>query len=211
MGCPFVEHREHVASFVAARDRAAAQPDDMGYALVKTVRLDQLKRARARADRAARNIAHALTQVCAFHAGLHCHSMPVQWPFPTQETCTRVSSMARGCWRRLMGRVGAGRIDKMATKKANKNPVLVTTAHRGVFFGYLIGAPSKAKVLLSHARNCVSWERSLRGVFGLAESGPSEQCRVGPSVETLTLFDITAVATCTPEAAAKWEASPWVR
>ena len=101
-----------------------------------------------------------------------------------------------------------GRLN-MANNTEKTNPVLVTTEHRGVFFGYLIGEPSKEKVMLSDARNCVSWERSMRGVFGLAEAGPNEQCKIGPAVAELTLWDITAVATCTPEAAARWEKSPW--
>lgn len=87
--------------------------------------------------------------------------------------------------------------------------VLVTTAHRGVFFGYLVGDPSKEKVSLTDARNCVSWEKSTRGVFGLAESGPSDRCRVGPRVGELTLWDITSVATCTPAAVQRWEACTW--
>lgn len=89
--------------------------------------------------------------------------------------------------------------------------VLVTTAHRGVFFGYLVGEPSKEKVMLTRARNCVSWTQQERGVFGLAAVGPSKECRIGPAVPSLTLMDITGVATVTPEAVERWEQSPWTR
>lgn len=89
--------------------------------------------------------------------------------------------------------------------------VLVTTEHRGVFFGYLVGEPTKERVELKKARNCVYWTQSERGVFGLAAMGPSKECRVGPAVPELTLLDITAVAAVTPEAVERWEASPWSR
>lgn len=88
-------------------------------------------------------------------------------------------------------------------------PVLVTTEHRGVFFGYLIGEPSKAQVTLARARNCLHWTADVRGFGGLASSGPSSSCRIGPAAEEMTLYDITCVAKCTPEAVQKWEESPW--
>ena len=88
-------------------------------------------------------------------------------------------------------------------------PVLVTTEHRGVFFGYMIGEAAKAKVLLQRARNCVFWDAASRGFVGLAESGPTKGCRVGPAAPEMTLFDITSVLTCTPEAVERWEAAPW--
>jgi len=87
--------------------------------------------------------------------------------------------------------------------------VLVTTEHRGVFFGYLVGEPSKEKVLLRDARNCVSWTQSERGFLGLAESGPGDGCRIGPKVPQLTLWDITGVATCTEAAVSRWERGQW--
>lgn len=92
---------------------------------------------------------------------------------------------------------------------SNEMPVLVTTEHRGVFFGYLVGEPSKEKVKLTRARNCVSWSQKELGVFGLASMGPSRQCRVGAAVPELTLYDITSVATVTPEAVTRWEGAPW--
>lgn len=88
--------------------------------------------------------------------------------------------------------------------------VVVTTEHRGVFFGYLVGEPSKEKVVLTGMRNCVYWSPDVRGFLGLARSGPSKDCKVGPSVPgQCTLFDITGVYTCTDEAVAKWEQGNW--
>jgi hypothetical protein len=93
--------------------------------------------------------------------------------------------------------------------KKSSTPVLVTTAHRGVFFGYLESEPSTEKILLSRARNCVQWSTDLRGFGGLAVQGPSQKCRVGPAMSTLTLYDITSIAECTPEAVEAWEQAPW--
>jgi hypothetical protein len=98
--------------------------------------------------------------------------------------------------------------DKMTEKG---KPVLVTTAHHGVFFGYLVGEPSKERVILLHGRNCLYWSTDERGFLGLAESGPSDKCRVGPAAVDITLYDITSVTTCTAKAVEAWEAAPWAK
>lgn len=92
----------------------------------------------------------------------------------------------------------------------SQRPVLVTTAHRGVFFGYLVGEPSKAHVVIDKARNVTYWDPSVRSFLGLAARGPSAKCRVSPAAGAAsTLYDITGVFVCTPEAVTKFEASPW--
>jgi hypothetical protein len=90
-------------------------------------------------------------------------------------------------------------------------PVLVTTAHRGVFFGYLDGMPDSLPefVDLTNARNCIYWSRDVKGFLGLAVSGPTSSCRIGPKVESLRLYDITSVAAVTDDAQERWEDSPW--
>jgi hypothetical protein len=91
-----------------------------------------------------------------------------------------------------------------------KTPVLVTTAHRGVFFGYLVGEPSKAQVVIDKARNVTYWDASVRSFLGLASQGPGAKCRIsGPAGAASTLYDITGVFVCTPEAVAKFEQGPW--
>ena len=87
--------------------------------------------------------------------------------------------------------------------------VLVTTAHRGVFFGYLNRPPTKAEVVLDRVRNVTYWDVATRSFLGLAASGPTDQCRVSAAAGRSTLYDITGVFTCTPEAVAKFEAGPW--
>lgn len=88
-------------------------------------------------------------------------------------------------------------------------PVLVTTQHRGVFFGYLNGEAAKESLVLSRARNCVYWSPEIRGFLGLAVTGPQNACRVGPAVDELTIYDVTSVVACTEEAVKAWEAAPW--
>lgn len=96
------------------------------------------------------------------------------------------------------------------TKQAEGRPVVVTTAHRGVFFGYLVGDPKKEQVVIGRARNVTYWDTSTRSFLGLAAQGPTDKCRVSAAAgDASTLFDITGVFVCTPEAVAKFEAGPW--
>jgi hypothetical protein len=85
--------------------------------------------------------------------------------------------------------------------------VVVTTAHRGVFFGY--GTCFDGEIIkLRAARLCVSWTSDLRGFMGLAAFGPSKNCRIGPAAD-IELRAITSVVACTDEAVLRWEAAPW--
>lgn len=102
-----------------------------------------------------------------------------------------------------------------AKKTAHKAPalaeiaVLVTTEHRGVFFGYATDV-SGDTIDLRAARNCIYWPSSTKGFLGLASDGPGEGSKIGPAAN-LQLRKITSVAQVTPEAVAKWEQAPWAR
>lgn len=87
--------------------------------------------------------------------------------------------------------------------------VLVTTAHRGVFFGYATDIDGET-ITLKRARNCIQW-RGIKGFLALTTDGPSKDCRIGPAAEELQLRNITSVALCTPGAVKAWEAAPWSR
>jgi hypothetical protein len=93
------------------------------------------------------------------------------------------------------------------TKKLKERPVMVTTAHRGVFFGYATKTDGPT-ITLARARNCVYWSADVKGFLGLAATGPSVSCRIGQAAD-ITLRDITCVAEVTPVAVAKWESEPW--
>jgi len=81
-------------------------------------------------------------------------------------------------------------------------PVIVTTAHRGVFFGYLAdGEDDRSKVVkLRDLRNVIKWT-GTRGFLGLAESGPEPESRLGATAPEAVLQDVTSVVSCTEQAA----------
>jgi hypothetical protein len=92
-----------------------------------------------------------------------------------------------------------------------KKPVMVTTLHRGVFFGYT-STPidiGRDTIVLELARNAIDWSADVRGVFGLAVYGPSAKCRIGPAVPVLHLRDVTSITEVSPDAVDRWEAAPW--
>ena len=97
------------------------------------------------------------------------------------------------------------RKDTMATKK--ERAVLVTTEYRGVFFGYATITGGNV-INLKRARNCIYWSADVKGFLGLASTGPSKGCKIGPPAD-IELRKITCVAEMTPTAVAAWENAPW--
>ena len=92
----------------------------------------------------------------------------------------------------------------------SKRNVLITTEHRGVFFGEVEGATLGVQnIRLENARMCVYWIAELGGVLGLASRGPVSGCRVGPEVPSIELAGVTSVTDCTTEAAAAWREAKW--
>ena len=96
---------------------------------------------------------------------------------------------------------------KAKKTKQTERPVLVTTEHRGVFFGYADDVDGDP-IRLKRARLCVYWSSDVKGFMGLAANGPTDNCRIGPPAE-IQLRNITAILEVTPEAVKKWEAAPW--
>jgi hypothetical protein len=86
-------------------------------------------------------------------------------------------------------------------------PVLVTTAHRGVFFGYTDDYSGNT-ITLQDARMAIYWSADVKGCFGLASNGPSKTCRIGPPV-TIQVRNVTAVALVSDKAVNAWEKAPW--
>ena len=94
-------------------------------------------------------------------------------------------------------------------KNGKERAVLVTTVHKGVFFGYAKDTDG-AIIKLRAARNCIYWPTEQKGFLGLASEGPVSGARIGPAAD-LELRDITSVAVCTPQSVAAWEKAPWSR
>ena len=101
---------------------------------------------------------------------------------------------------------------QVTKKKNGKNEiaVLVTTEHRGVFFGYVDRSKVDDSALdIRGARLCVRWTQDMQGFMGLASMGPSSGCRIGPVADIPSLRSITGVFAVTPEAEKKWKAARW--
>lgn len=97
----------------------------------------------------------------------------------------------------------------MVNKKEAKK-VVVTTQHRGVFFGEVIENNAPKSIKLKDAKNCLYWDSSLHGFIGLATNGPNKGCRIGPAAcLPMDLFDITSVIECTPQAIENWQKGVW--
>lgn len=96
---------------------------------------------------------------------------------------------------------------KTTKTESKERPVLVTTSHRGVFFGYATET-SGSTIHLRAARLCISWSADLRGFMGLASNGPNSNCRIGPAAD-IELRDITSVSEVSSQAVEKWEKAPW--
>lgn len=84
--------------------------------------------------------------------------------------------------------------------------ILVTTAHRGVFFGEVPDDYdlTQTTMRLENARCAIYWA-TTKGVAELAAQGPNENSRIGSVATIAALHDITAVWECTPEAVEKWK------
>lgn len=87
-------------------------------------------------------------------------------------------------------------------------PLVVTTEHKGVFFGY--GVPTFDKFIrLTEARMCVYWSADVKSVLGLAANGPTKGCKVGPAAPAITLGGVTAIMEVSEKAEAAWKSEPW--
>jgi hypothetical protein len=93
---------------------------------------------------------------------------------------------------------------------AKGTPVVVTTEHRGVFFGFAQSLTVGATTIeLADGQMCVYWSTSIKGVLGLAATGPDKNCKVTPIVPKLQLTKVTAVMEATPQAVKAWQTRPW--
>lgn len=96
----------------------------------------------------------------------------------------------------------------MPKKQAKQLAVVVCTDKKGVFFGYATET-DKDPITLTKARMCVYWSADVRGVLGLAATGPTKGCKVTAAVQEIALNGITCVIKCSQEAVNAWERSPW--
>lgn len=85
-------------------------------------------------------------------------------------------------------------------------PILLTTQHRGVFFGYVPEDQDlAARTMALQGARCAIYWGTTKGVAELAESGPTSKSRIGAPADLPAIHDITAVWSVTPEAEQKWK------
>lgn len=96
------------------------------------------------------------------------------------------------------------------SKPAPERAVVICTDKRGVFFGYATDTTGDP-IRLTRARMCIYWSADVRGVMGLAVTGPSAACKIGPAVTEIELRGVTCVIETTSDAVAAWERAPWTR
>ena len=101
--------------------------------------------------------------------------------------------------------------------------VVVTTAHRGVFFGEVVSydlarevtdpsgvtVKTPSTIVLRDSRVVVYWPAEVRGFVGLAYTGPLKGSRISPAAPTAQYTDVTGLLECTPEAVTAWESDIW--
>ena len=89
-----------------------------------------------------------------------------------------------------------------------KPKVVVTTKHRGVFFGTL-ESRDETEVVLADVRVCVYWSKATKGFVGLAVTGPMQGSRVSLAAPRMDVLDVTSVLYCSASAIAQWESVQW--
>lgn len=102
----------------------------------------------------------------------------------------------------------AGACQKSLCPEGHRS-VLVTTSHRGVFFGYAKDTTGET-IALKRARLVVYWSAAMKGFLGLAAKGPDDGCRIGEAAD-VTLRNITCVVEVSDAATLKFEAAPWTK
>lgn len=93
----------------------------------------------------------------------------------------------------------------MAVKKHNlERPVIVTTSHRGVFFGYATDTSGDV-IKLRAAKMAIYWN-TKKGLFELANVGPNSGSRISLPAD-IEVRSVTAVIEVAADAVSKWEAA----
>lgn len=82
--------------------------------------------------------------------------------------------------------------------------VIITTSHRGVFFGRLLAHDAdKHTATLADCRMAIYWG-TTRGLFELANTGPTEKSKISAPAPEIVLNAVTAVIDCTDDAVTAW-------
>jgi hypothetical protein len=91
----------------------------------------------------------------------------------------------------------------------NEQVPMVVTTEKGVFFGYGVPSLDAQHIRIERARMVVYWSADCRSVVGLAATGPSSGCKIGPAAPSIIIRNVTAIIECSDSAAKKFEDSKW--
>ncbi len=88
--------------------------------------------------------------------------------------------------------------------------VVVTTDRdrRGVFYGILVSEKDDV-VELEQAKMAVYWPKEVKGVLGLAATGPMKGCRITPEIKKIKLNGVTSIMDCSEDAIDAWGEEWW--
>lgn len=87
--------------------------------------------------------------------------------------------------------------------------ILITTAHRGVFFAQVEESADLTQKTLTNLKNCrmaIYWA-TKKGVMELADVGPNSNSKIGASADVDVMHDVTAVFSVSDKAAEAWKAA----
>lgn len=100
-------------------------------------------------------------------------------------------------------------VSRIPERLRNHTPIIVSSDQRFLVFGYTLDELDKKPLRMFHTRLILWWSSDVRGLWGLAASGPSDGCRVTvPAVYTI-IHDPQLVVECSTAAAAAFERGPW--
>ncbi len=103
-------------------------------------------------------------------------------------------------------------MSKKIENKKDHIAVLITTdsTKRGVFMGFIDPKDADKETLeATEVRMAVYWSVDVKGVIGLAATGPSKNCKISSASKRAILKGVTATLELSDEALAAWRLEPW--
>ena len=85
--------------------------------------------------------------------------------------------------------------------------VLITTAHRGVWYAEVSEKTDLTQKTLTNLKNCrmaIYWG-TTKGIQQLCETGPTSSSKISATSDIAVLHDITAVFSITDKAVLSWK------
>lgn len=101
---------------------------------------------------------------------------------------------------------GKCQTDEKPPQSTQAQYVVVCTDKRGVVFGRTYDHTARP-INLHDARMCLYWSADVGGVFGLAEKGPTKDCKISAVVPSISLEGVTAVMTVDAAAEKAWKSA----